>query len=192
MYNYCNQLRNKLLPYFASASLLCATTGVTFSDSVDVLFQSPYYTLDASQYVNTVMGVQSGSWMVDSFQETTISNFKVTHSIFLLGQGTLNTVRVYGSTSSTVNLIANQNTPQEQSYSGSTGTLTNEFVFNLSGYDMAQGGETLFTGFDTITKITFSGEYMQIPEPSASYVLLLPAAGLALGRSLRRRKRCSL
>lgn len=174
-------LKNELLPYLASASILTASTGITFSDSVDVLAGSPY-TLDTSQYQNTIIGEESGQWGLLVHSSSTISNFGISHYIFLFGQGTLDTIRVYGTTSGTVNLIARPGQSQ-RTFLGSAGTEPNEYLFNLGGYDMAQGGETLFTGFDTMTKITFSGEYTNIPEPAASSLLFLASiAGLTLIR----------
>lgn len=158
---------------------------VTFSDSVDVISGSPSYTLDSTPYGNSIIG--TGEWFVDVTFSSTINSFEVAHSIFLFSSGSLDTVTVFGTTSGAVELTANAGFPTEEGFSGTAGVLPNEHVFDLSGYNLNQGGNTLFSGFDSISTINFSGSYTSVPEPSASMLLVTTMVSLTFRRRRFRR-----
>lgn len=164
------------------SSLTFGTTIIPFSDNVDVVPGMPI-TLDTSPYTNSIIGV--GPWYVEANPfSSSMSSLEITHYIFLLGSGLLDTVTVYGSASGMVELTANPGFPSEQAFAGQIGVLPNEYVFNLSGYNMNQGGVTLISGFDSISKINFSGSYMETPEPSTSILLAVSIVGLAFTRRI--------
>ena len=177
-------MKQALLAISLAGSSLGATT-IVFSDRVDVVAgapQTPYF-LDSSPYMNDVIG--QGSWELFS-TSSTISNLSINHYIFLFGSGTLDIVKVYGMPllSGTLTLTANPLTSSQQNFIGTAGTLPNEYVFNMNGYNMNQGGETLITGFNSINSINFAGTYTVVPEPAT---LLL--AGMATVSFLFRRLR---
>ncbi|MDB4437986.1 PEP-CTERM sorting domain-containing protein [bacterium] len=179
-------IKNQTLLAAVFGGLASGSTIVNFSDTVDVL--SGANSLDSSSYTNSIISADFSSTEWTVFSETTspISNFWVDHSIFLLGSGTLNTVKVFGVASGAVNLIANPTFPSEESFSGVWQFPEDEYVFELLGYDMAQGGTTLFSGFDSISSIEFSGTYETIPEPSTPILLGLSILGLLNSRNTGR------
>lgn len=163
---------------------------ILFFDDIDVVSGTPI-TLETSAYANTIIG--TGTWQVEANpSSSSISSLEINHYISLLGSGTLNTVTVYGLASGIVELTANPSNPtNEQSFDGQSGALPNEYVFNLSGYDLAQGGVTLIEGFDSISRINVSGFYATIPEPSTAIFLALTAIGLTLTRNKCQTRRCT-
>ena len=185
-------LKIKLLPYLASATiLLTGASGITFSDSFDIMFD-PEITdireyMNSDAYDNDVMGV--GPWEV-FINSGSIVDFTIAHRMSFEGHGILTSVRVYGTASASVTLTANPgNQNREQIFTLNSETQAGEYLFDMAAYDMEQGGDTSISGFSEVTKITFTGEYMTIPEPAfTSLVLLVPAAGLALRRKYLRKK----
>lgn len=163
---------------------------ISFSDDVDVVSGTPI-TLDTSAYTNTIIG--TGAWLVEANPfSSSMSSLEVNHYISLLSSGTLDVVTVYGVSSGMLELTANPSHPtNEQSFEGQSGALPNEYVFNLSGYDLGQGGVTVIDGFDSISRINFSGSYATIPEPSVPILLAVTAIGLALTRNKCRTRRCT-
>jgi len=157
---------------------------IPFSDTVDVVSSTPI-TLDGGPYANSIIG--TGVWLVDPNPFSSIISLELNHSILLLGAGALNIVTVYGSTSGMVELTANPFHPtNEQSFAGQSGALPNEYIFNLSNYNLGQGGVTLIDGFDSISRINFAGSYMTIPEASSGLLFSITAIILT---SIRRRGR---
>lgn len=172
----------QLILAFAFSS---ASFGATvFVDSVNVVTGMPPapYTLDSTPYMNTVIG--QGQWEVSVSPFSTISSFEIIHSIFLFGSGSLDIVKVYGSTGGAVSLTVNPGLPAQQTFLGSSGSLPNEYVFSLNNFSLGQGGSTLISGFGSINTINFSGSYSVIPEPSG--MMLTGAATISF--LLRRRR----
>jgi PEP-CTERM motif len=157
----------KILLAISLVSSSSGATTIMFSGSVNVVAGAPpmSYLLDSSPYMNTVIG--QGSWELLSFSST-ISNLNINHYIFLFGSGTLDSVKVYGvpQLSGVLTFTANPLTPLQQVFMGAAGTLPNEYVFNLGGYNLGQGGSTAIAGFSSINTINFAGTYTVIPEPS--------------------------
>jgi len=147
-------------------------SAILFTDSVDVAAvpSAGSYTLDTSAYANSVIG--NGPWFVVANAPSSISNFELTHYIFLFGSGVLESVKVRGTTSGAVNFTARDGTPFEEVFFGSIGETPNEYIFELNTLEMYQGGSTLISGFDMINKITFTGSYTEIPEPASAGTLL--------------------
>lgn len=163
---------------FSSASF-----GATvFLDSVDVVTGMPPtpYSLNSTPYMNTI--ICQGQWEVSASPFSTISSFDIIHSILLFGSGSLDIVKVYGSTGGPVSLTVNQGLPAQQTFLGSSGTIQNEFVFALNNFSLGQGGSTLITGFNSINTINFSGSYSVIPEPSGMILAGVAAISLLLRR----------
>ncbi len=158
-------------------------TVINFSDSVNVIFNPPPIVLDSSPYSNTI--INQAEWKVAANTFTsTISNLEINHYIFLFGSGALNTVKVFGTTQSVVNLVANPGTLFEQTFVGSPGTTADEYIFNMNGYNF-QPNATTISGFSTINTINFAGTFTLVPEPSALLLTGVAAASLLL---LRRRE----
>lgn len=157
---------------FALSNLSLGAATYVFSDSVDVISAVPpaKYFLDASPYANSVIG--TGVWEVVVNPFSPIGSFEVSHYISFFGDGVLESVKVYGSSPSDVYLIANPGLPTEQTFLGSPGALSNEYIYVLSGFDLNQGGTTLIAGFTSINTINFSGSYTQIPEPTTAGLFL--------------------
>ena len=177
-------MKQVLLAISLAGSSLGATT-IVFSDSVNVVAGAPptSYIFDSSPYMNAVIG--QGQWELFS-TSSTISNLNINHYIFLFGSGTLDSVKVYGvpQLSGALTLTANPLTPLQQSFAGTAGALPNEYVFNMNGYNLNQGGVTLISGFSSINTINFAGSYTVVPESST---LLL--AGIATISLLLHRRR---
>jgi hypothetical protein len=157
-----------------------SATTVSFSDNVDVVSSPPPISLDSTPYMNTIINQQ---WLVIANSSSTISNLEITSYIFLFGSGTFEKVTVYGATQSPVSLVANPGTSREQTFPGIPGTTTNEYVFDMNGYNF-QPNVTKIAGFSTINTINFMGKYTVIPEPSS-----LILAGIATATILSRRHR---
>ena len=175
-------MKQILLSMALAGSSLGATT-IVFSDSVNVVAGAPptSYILDSSPYMNAVIG--QGQWELLSFSST-ISDFSINHYIFLFGSGTLDGVKVYGipQLSGALTLTANPLTPLAQTFMGTAGALPNEYVFNMSGYNLNQGGATLISGFSSISTINFAGTYTVVPEPSTMLLAGMTAMSLLLHR----------
>ena len=169
----------QILLSIALASSCLGSTTIIFSDSVNVVPGPSSIDLDSSPYTNTV--INQGEWQVVSFSST-ISNLDINHYIFLFGSGTLNTVKVFGTTLSTVRLVADPGSFFEQTFTGSPGTTANEYVFNMNGY--VQPSKTTIIGFSTITSINFAGTYTVIPEPSTMLLAGMAAMSLLLHRRI--------
>ncbi len=169
-------MKQILLSVSLASSCLGATT-ISFSDSVNVVSGPSSIILDSSPYANTV--IDQGGWQVLAVSST-ISDLDINHYIFLFASGTLNTVKVFGNTLSMVSLVADPGSFFEQTFTGSPGTTTNEYVFNMNGY--IQPSKTRIIGFSTITSITFAGTYTVVPEPSAMFLAGMAAMSLLLHR----------
>jgi hypothetical protein len=170
---------------FAFFTLPLRAEILNFSDGVDVVPDTPSgsYFLDASPYANTVIG--KGAWDVAADPFSPISSLNINHYIFLFGAGSLESVTVHGITSTEVNLVVNSGMPDEQTFLGESGILPNEYFFDLNGYNLNQGGSTLFVGFDSIDSINFTGTYTAVPEPASAGVLM---GALALASASGRRR----
>ena len=166
------------LSIFSANSWLGATT--IFSDSVNVVSSPTSIVLDSSPYANTI--INQGGWdVVANTFTSTISSLEINHYIFLFGSGTLSTVRVFGTTQSVVSLVANPGTSFEQTFLGTPGTITNEYVFNMNGYSF-QPNVTTVSGFSTISTINFAGAYTVVPEPSTMLLAGMATISLLLHR----------
>jgi len=176
------------------AFTLCAlshnASAQNFSDKVDVVSDIPSgsYHLDSAPYPNTVIG--RGHWEIVADPFTTISSLNIEHYIFLFGTGSLESITVYGSAFAEIGLVINSGSPTEQSFTG-IGIQPGEYFFELSGYNLNQGGSTLVSGFDLISTIKFTGSYSVIPEP-ASAGAFLGALSLGVAFICRRSSRKSI
>lgn len=161
------------------------TEAQSFSDRVDVVSDMPPGSLflDPSPYPNTVIG--KGSWEVIANPFSSISSLDINHYIFLFGEGSLESVTVYGITLAGVSLVVNSGMPNEQMVLGEPGVMPDEYFFDLDGYNLYQGGSTLIVGFDSIDVINFTGTYTVVPEPAAASALV---GAVALTLSLGRRR----
>ena len=172
-------MKQIFLSIFLASSCLGATT-IIFSDSVNVVSSPPPIVLDSSPYANTV--INQGGWQaVANTFTSTISSLEIDHYIFLFGSGTLNTVKVFGTTQSVVSLVANPGTFFEQTFIGSPGTTSNEYIFDMNGYNF-QPNVTTISGFSTISTINFAGTYTVVPEPSTMLLAGMATMSLLLHR----------
>ena len=172
-------MKQIFLSIFLASSCLGATT-IIFSDSVNVVSSPPPIVLDSSPYANTV--INQGGWQaVANTFTSTISSLEIDHYIVLFGSGTLNTVKVFGTTQSVVSLVANPGTFFEQTFIGSPGTTSNEYIFDMNGYNF-QPNVTTISGFSTISTINFAGTYTVVPEPSITILAGMACMSLLLYR----------
>jgi hypothetical protein len=154
----------------------CAASTVTFSDQFDLLVESEFnYNLDGSAYANTMIGL--GNWMISIPPPASIQSLSIAHSIILFGEGMLDRVIVSGSAidSSDLSLLAESRS--SQSFASQLGARPDTYIFDLSGFNLHQEGDTVISGFSAIESIKFEGRYTNIPEASAllTYtVILLP------------------
>lgn len=186
-------IKQQILLSLAFCKLAFGTTIIPFSDSIDVSGTggADPFILDSSSYSNTIIGTQ---WAVDAGSSSNIGDFRIDYypSFFFMGNIRFNEITVHGTISGgTVNLTANYLTPDQQIFTHTAGANPNEFDYDLRPYSANQGGTTLITGFDSITRIDFNGVHVTVPEPSTSILLGLSAVGLLFARRKCRTRSCT-